>query len=73
MSKHRNRRTPRIVAFGTAGALTVSVLLGTGSGAFGTATQCTVGSGARALVAGDADGDGTTDLAAVGNGRSWCP
>ena len=42
---------------------TVSVLLGNGSGSFGSATNFNVDSGPRSVATGDFNGDGKTDLA----------
>jgi len=47
----------------------VSVLLGTGTGSFGPATDSTVGSGPRSVAVGDFNGDGKSDLA-VANANS---
>jgi len=48
----------------------VSVLLGTGTGSFGTATNFTVGSDRRSATVGDFNGDGKSDLAVANdNGR----
>jgi hypothetical protein len=43
--------------------LLVSVLLGTGTGSFGTATNFTVGISPRSVTVGDFNGDGKSDLA----------
>jgi hypothetical protein len=48
---------------------TVSVLLGNGSGEFGTATNFGVGLNPYSVATGDFNGDGVLDLAAVGSAR----
>ena len=45
----------------------VSILLGNGDGTFQPQVSYTVGAGAGAIVAGDFNGDGRTDLAVTGN------
>jgi hypothetical protein len=49
---------------------TVSVLLGTGAGAFGTKTDFTTGSGPMSVAIGDVSGDGRLDLAVANNGSA---
>ncbi|MFM6548257.1 MAG: FG-GAP-like repeat-containing protein, partial [Microcystis panniformis] len=51
------------LAVANANSSYVSVLLGTGTGSFGTATNFTVGNGPRSVTVGDFNGDGKSDLA----------
>jgi hypothetical protein len=50
------------------GTNNVSILLGTGTGSFGTATNVTVGTGPSGVAVGDYSGDGKIDLAVVNSG-----
>jgi hypothetical protein len=56
------------VAGGPNGAGTVSVLLGTGGGAFGLKTEFPCGGGPLGVAIGDVNGDGRPDLATANNG-----
>src|SRR5262249_60469704 len=51
------------LAVANANSNNVSILLGTGTGDFGTAVNFPVGDGSRSLAVGDFTGDGTPDLA----------
>ena len=51
------------LAVANGGSNTVSVLLGTGTGSFGAATNFGVGTGPEFVAVGDFNGDGTLDLA----------
>ncbi len=51
------------LAVANANSSNVSVLLGTGTGSFGPATNFSVGSSPRSVAVGDFNGDGKSDLA----------
>lgn len=57
-------------AAATSGAGTLGVLVGDGSGSFGTATHVAVGAGARGAALGDLNGDARTDLVSANAGSN---
>ena len=51
------------LAIANHGSNNVSILLGNGTGSFGSATNFTTGSGSRSVISADFNGDGKADLA----------